>query len=91
VDSYSSKRIRGIPETKLSRGQIIKLLGQPTLKCGFIYYWYCGFESKPVMDILGPPGILDPSQQFYGFLTVTFDPGEMTRYLQYNVDNRKWE
>lgn len=92
VDSYSSKQTYEPPKTKLSRGQIIRLLGQPTLKCGFTYYWYCGVDNDPVAGLIEEPvTAVDPSPKYFGVLTVTFDPDEQTHYLRYTVNSKKWE
>lgn len=75
-----------VPKIKLSRGQVIKLLGQPTLKCGFTYFWRCGIEHKPLIQILErPKKDIDKSLRYYGVVTVRFGADEKTRYLRYTA------
>lgn len=42
LQSESSERVYNTPKISLSRNQIISLLGQPKIKCGWTYSWLCG-------------------------------------------------
>jgi hypothetical protein len=66
------------PKTKLSRQQALLLFGEPTIKLGYIYHWFCGRDSEQTTDHVG-------------ILVATFDKSEKTRLLVYDRDNpEKW-
>lgn len=64
-----------MPKIILNRGQIISLLGEPTIKCGWSYKWSCGNYRGGIV----------------GIITVTFDNNENTVSLTYSFeDEAKW-
>lgn len=66
------------PKTRLSRQQALLLFGEPTIKLGYIYHWFCGSDSEKTTDHIG-------------ILVATFDKSEKTRLLVYERDNpEKW-
>lgn len=62
------------PKIKLSRQQALLLFGEPTIKLGYIYHWFCGSDSEKTTDHVG-------------ILVATFDKSEKTRLLVYDRDN----
>lgn len=63
------------PKIVLTRGQIISILGQPTIKCGWSYKWSCGKYRGGMV----------------GIITVTFDKDEKTVSLIYSLeDEARW-
>lgn len=66
------------PKTRLSRQQALLLFGEPTIKLGYRYHWFCGSDSETTTD-------------YVGILVATFDKSEKTRLLVYERDNQeKW-
>lgn len=69
------------PRIGLSREQVLFLLGKPTLKLGWTYFWFCG-EDKSISR----PG------KYAGILSVTFDESENVTLLLYRADRMvKWK
>jgi len=69
------------PKIVLYRDQIESLLGEPTLKCGWDYHWFCG-EDK------GSEG----ADNLVGVLSARFDESQKCIRLVYELDeSRKWE
>jgi hypothetical protein len=67
------------PEIVLSRDQIVAMLGEPSLKFGWTYKWFCGQEDIPGMG------------NQVGILTVVFDKKYQDAYLIYTHEERlKW-
>ncbi|MEN6372696.1 MAG: hypothetical protein ABFD64_11870 [Armatimonadota bacterium] len=76
------------PKIKLSRGQVLGLLGQPTQKNGFTYSWHCGLDPIPDAWKLSPTcATIDRSKQYYGALIITFDADENTHYVGYAISS----
>jgi hypothetical protein len=74
------------PKARLTRGRVINILGQPSMKCGYTYYWDCGIEPNPTTSVLhGPRMAIDKSKRYRGLLTVTFEQGGTARYLRYTA------
>ncbi len=67
------------PKALLSRSQVLQLIGEPTLKLGRTYYWFCG------VDDTGSP-------EYTGILKTTFDRNENLVRLMYGLDKMiKWK
>ncbi|MEN6385709.1 MAG: hypothetical protein ABFD79_10990 [Phycisphaerales bacterium] len=67
------------PEIVLTREQILSLLGEPSLKYGWTYKWFCGQEEIPGMNNQA------------AILTVVFDKKFQVAYLVYSHEDRlKW-
>ncbi|HAL45116.1 MAG: hypothetical protein A2Y12_03395 [Planctomycetes bacterium GWF2_42_9] len=79
-NNVEQKRITYLrPEIILSRDQIVALLGEPTIKWGWTYKWYCGQEEVP--GLTGQVGVL----------TVVFDKEYNDTVLVYaREDKLKW-
>lgn len=68
------------PIVPLTRSQVIKLLGEPTLKSGRIYLWYCGKDRN--YDLPG---------DWAGVLSVTFDYDCYVNVFRYQTQEEwKW-
>jgi hypothetical protein len=77
----SSFRIYQEPKIALYRDQIESLLGDPTLKSGWDYHWFCG-EGR------GSEG----ADNLVGVLSARFDEGQKCIRLIYELhESRKWE
>ena len=69
------------PKIRLSREQVLFLLGEPTLRFGWTYSWFCG-EDK---SIPGP-------HEYAGILSVTFDKSESVTLMLYHAHQMaKWK
>jgi hypothetical protein len=67
------------PEMVLSRDQLVALLGEPTIKLGWTYKWYCGQEEVP--GLTGQVGVL----------SVVFDKDYNDTVLAYTREDKlKW-
>jgi len=40
------------PKVKLSRSQVLQLLGKPTIKVGYMYKWFCGKDEQGRAGVL---------------------------------------
>jgi beta-lactamase regulating signal transducer with metallopeptidase domain len=66
------------PKTIFSREEIASLLGEPTLKCGWTYKWYCGPDKN--------------NPEHVGILSITFDQLAETSLVLYDKNDRvKWK
>lgn len=78
-NKFSSVRIYLPPKVLLSRSQVLHLFGEPTLKLGRTYYWFCGEDDSA-------------SPEYTGILTATFDRDENLIRLIYGLDKMiKWK
>jgi hypothetical protein len=75
----SSCRIFARPEIPLSRSQAIRLYGEPTLKSGRNYLWYCGEDSNT-----------DRPGEWVGVLSIVFDGDTDVMELRY-IQQEKWK
>ena len=66
------------PKIILSREETASLLGEPTLKCGWTYKWFCGPDKN--------------NPEHVGILSITFDQLAETSLVLYDKNNRvKWK
>ena len=72
-EPFSSRITYLPPKIILSRGQILSLLGKPTLKCGWSYRWLCG-EDKSISD----------PERYIAVLSVAFNENNETARLLYS-------
>lgn len=76
----SSKAEHKKPIVRLTRSQVIELLGEPTLKSGRNYLWYCGRDSS-----------IDQPGKWVGVLSLVFDSDANVSVLRYLLqDEWKW-
>ena len=62
------------PRIILSRQEIVSLLGDPTLKCGWTYKWFCGTDKN--------------NPEYVVILSITFNKYEKTTHVLYNPYNK---
>jgi hypothetical protein len=65
------------PKLKLSRQQALLLFGEPTLKLGYTYYWFCGID-------------LQTDDKCVGVLVVTFNKGKKSELLLYKMRAKEY-
>jgi beta-lactamase regulating signal transducer with metallopeptidase domain len=66
------------PKIILSREEIASLLGEPTLKCGWTYKWFCDPDKN--------------NPEHVGILSITFDQLAETSLVLYDKNDRvKWK
>lgn len=77
---WSSVHIYEKPKIILSRSQALSLLGEPTLKSGRNYFWYCGKDSS-----------IDRPGEWVGVISIVFDRDAKANTLRYlQQEKRKW-
>ncbi|UCE65070.1 MAG: hypothetical protein JSU85_09315 [Candidatus Zixiibacteriota bacterium] len=77
---FSSVHIYEKPKVILSRSQALSLLGEPTLKSGRNYLWYCGRDSS-----------IDQPAEWVGVLSLIFDSDANVNELRYLLQEEwKW-
>lgn len=77
--SWSSVRIYLPPKILISRFQVLHLFGNPTLKVGRRYHWFCGRDETSSLEDVA-------------ILTGTFDHDENLIRLIYNTAKMlKWK
>ncbi len=76
----SSRAEYNNPIIPLTRSQVIYLLGEPTLKSGRNYLWYCGRDSS-----------IDRPGEWVGVISIVFDHDAKVNILRYlQQEKRKW-
>jgi hypothetical protein len=70
---FLSYRTYTPPEIRLTKSQVIRLLGQPSVKIGWSYYYSCGKDNQP-----------EEGEYPYGVLVVTFDKSSNVTKLVYD-------
>ena len=71
------------PVVRLSRSETVALLGDPTLKTGHTYKWYCGKYDNSSIDLVGVLSVTFDADESVATLLYTDEP------LRYSVKGKK--